>query len=135
MIQLLNEEPPEYDRVRIHRDYHPSNLLWQADKVTGVVDWINSCLGPAGVDLSHCRVNLAFLHGIEAADALLNAYKVEVGANSYYDRYWDLRAFADFVYPGPPDVYRGWTDMGISWLDERIMVERADRYLIHLLKE
>jgi hypothetical protein len=54
---------------------------------TGVVDWVNACIGPLESDLAHCRVNLAVLAGIEAADAFLAATG-EVGAG--LDPAWDL---------------------------------------------
>lgn len=56
--------------VFLHRDLHPGNLLWSGHAVSGVVDWVNACIGPAGVDLGHLRVNLAILDGVAAADAL-----------------------------------------------------------------
>lgn len=135
MLIILNEEPPNNHICRIHRDFHPANLLWSDDKVSGVVDWINSCRGPAGIDISHCRVNLAFLHGIEAADAFLQAYRVEVGDRSYYDKYWDLKVFLDFVYPGPPEVYKGWEDFNVTGLTNALLIERADHYLTHILDD
>jgi aminoglycoside phosphotransferase (APT) family kinase protein len=56
--------------VFLHRDLHPGNLLWSDAAISGVVDWVNACTGPAGVDLGHLRVNLAILEGVERADAL-----------------------------------------------------------------
>jgi Phosphotransferase enzyme family len=44
--------------VFIHRDYHPGNVLWRRGSVTGVVDWQSASVGPASIDVSHCRGNL-----------------------------------------------------------------------------
>jgi aminoglycoside phosphotransferase (APT) family kinase protein len=61
---------PTGPAVFLHRDLHPGNLLWSDAAISGVVDWVNACTGPAGVDLGHLRVNLAILDGVEGADAL-----------------------------------------------------------------
>src|SRR5258707_1164666 len=67
-IEVLLAGPPPAPAVFIHRDYHPLNVLWQAGAISGVVDWINACRGPAGVDVAHCRTNLAQMYGPAAAD-------------------------------------------------------------------
>jgi aminoglycoside phosphotransferase (APT) family kinase protein len=53
--------------VFIHRDFHPGNVLWRRGRVTGVVDWSSASVGPACVDVGHCRGNL-FEYGLEVAD-------------------------------------------------------------------
>lgn len=64
-------------------------ILWQRGTISGVVDWVNSCLGPREVDLGHCRLNLALLYGTETADHFLDAYREIAGASYSYDPYWD----------------------------------------------
>lgn len=49
---------PDARGVFIHRDYHPGNVLWRRGRVTGVVDWQSASIGPAVVDVAHCRGNL-----------------------------------------------------------------------------
>jgi Ser/Thr protein kinase RdoA (MazF antagonist) len=71
----------------IHRDYHPLNVLWHDDEVTGVVDWVNACEGPIEYDVSRCRVNVALVAGLAGADAFL-AGCGELGRA--YERAWDL---------------------------------------------
>jgi Ser/Thr protein kinase RdoA (MazF antagonist) len=56
-IALLLAGTPMVQPVFIHRDYHPANVLWQGDQISGVVDWINACQGAAGDDVAHCRIN------------------------------------------------------------------------------
>lgn len=53
--------------VFVHRDFHPGNVLWCRGRVTGVVDWASASVGPAWVDVGHCRGNL-FGYGLEVAD-------------------------------------------------------------------
>ena len=66
----------------IHRDFHPGNLLWSDARLPGVVDWVNACVGPAGVDAAHCRVNIALLWGPGRADEIVRgdpAWDIELG--------------------------------------------------------
>jgi aminoglycoside phosphotransferase (APT) family kinase protein len=116
----------------IHRDYHPANILWTGGEVSGVVDWVNGCIGPAGIDVGHCRVNLALLHDVRTADDFLNSYRSHAGASFTYDPYWDFVTLIDFAYPSP-EVYSGWTALGMTGLTKDLMIERIDRYLISLL--
>lgn len=52
----------------IHRDYHPGNVLWQAGRVTGIVDWPSASIGSPSIDVAHCRANLLGRFGVEVAD-------------------------------------------------------------------
>ncbi|MHA6482542.1 phosphotransferase family protein [Paenibacillus sp. strain BS8-2] len=116
----------------IHRDYHPTNLLWLNGAISGIVDWVNGCIGPAGIDLGHCRVNLCQLHGVEAADVFLHRYRHYAGAGFHYDPYWDLVTLLDYA-DGTPEVYPGWIDLGFEGLtDERVRM-RLDEYLVSVL--
>ncbi|WP_079912376.1 phosphotransferase family protein [Paenibacillus sp. 32352] len=130
--EIVQASRPEAVTRFIHRDYHPTNILWSGDKVSGVVDWVNGCLGPAGIDVGHCRVNLAQLHGVGAADAFLEYYRNRTGDSFQYDPYWDLVTLIDYAF-WPPDVYEGWTALGMTGLTKQIIIERLDSYLISVL--
>ena len=93
-IDLLLGAEPASRPVFIHRDYHPTNVLWRAGAISGVVDWINACRGPAGVDVAHCRTNLAQMYGPDTADQFLDAY-LEVADGFEYDPYWDVDSVLD----------------------------------------
>jgi len=97
------------------------------------VDWVNACRGPAGVDIGHCRVNLALLYGISAADEFLAAYEQAAGESFTYNPYWDLAALVD-VSEGPPTVYPGWAVFGMTGLTDELIRHRLDAYLLSLLK-
>ena len=91
---------PTGPAVFLHRDFHPGNLLWSDSTISGVVDWVNACVGPAGVDLGHLRVNLATLDDIAAADAVDPgdpAWDIEM-ALGFLD--WDSDEVID-AWPGP----------------------------------
>ncbi len=68
-FDLLREEPPPYEPCFLHRDFHLRNVLWVGDAVSGVVDWVETSVGPAWLDVAHCRTNLAIDHGEAVADA------------------------------------------------------------------
>ncbi|ANU15968.1 hypothetical protein BBI11_02310 [Planococcus maritimus] len=122
--------PVEYGLI--HRDYHPGNILWESGRVSGVVDWVNTCLGPAGVDVGHCRVNLAQLYGTRVANEFLAAYERHAGPSFTYDPYWDLLSLIDTL-DGSPAVYPGWKEFGLSGLSDELVRYRLDEYLMSLM--
>lgn len=125
--------PPPFQATLIHRDFHPANLLWTDHHLTAVIDWVNACIGPPGVDVGHCRVNLALLHGLDSANRFLAAYKKHAGAAFTYDPFWDFQTLFDFALPGPPAVYKGWTDFGVKELTNELMRKRLDLYLTSVI--
>jgi aminoglycoside phosphotransferase (APT) family kinase protein len=127
-IAVVTGPPRSYAEVFVHRDYHPSNVLWQNDRVTGVVDWVNGCRGPAGIDVGWCRHNLANLRGVTAADDFLAAYLTAAGSDFTYDPYWDLMTIVELL-PGPPTMYEGWSLAGFPRITNAVMRERVDAYI------
>jgi aminoglycoside phosphotransferase (APT) family kinase protein len=71
----------------IHRDFHQLNVLWHQGQISGIVDWVHASQGPTEFDVSVCRVNIALVAGLEAADALLAACGPLCAD---YQRAWDL---------------------------------------------
>ncbi|WP_246627232.1 phosphotransferase family protein [Paenibacillus solanacearum] len=117
----------------IHRDYHPGNVLWSDGAVSGVVDWVNACRGPAGIDVGQCRLDLAKLHGVEAADTFLSAYERFAGTAFRYDPYWDLLSVVDTLFD-PPAVDEGWKAFGVTSLTDALVAERLELYAASLLR-
>jgi aminoglycoside phosphotransferase (APT) family kinase protein len=93
--ELWDGPTPASRRVFLHRDFHPGNLLWSDERITGVVDWVSSCAGPPEEDIGHCRANLAIRHGQEWADEFL-AHWQELTGTPDYDPYWDLTNVVSF---------------------------------------
>jgi aminoglycoside phosphotransferase (APT) family kinase protein len=62
---LLRTDPPAFQPCFIHRDFQPRNVLWAEGRITGVVDWVETSIGPAWLDVAHCSTNIAIVHGNE----------------------------------------------------------------------
>lgn len=118
--------------VFIHRDYHPTNVLWRGGAVSGVVDWINACRGPAGVDVAHCRTNLAQMYGPDAADQFLDAY-LAAAEGFIYDPYWDIDSVLDMCLP-QPTFYEPWAHFGLDRIEPEENRRRIDAYLEQVMR-
>ncbi|MFC7545135.1 phosphotransferase family protein [Plantactinospora sp. GCM10030261] len=77
-------------RVLTHYDFWSGNVLWSDDRLTGVIDWSGAALGPRGFDLAWCRLDLALLHGPDAADTFLAGYQAAADVVVDDIRLWDL---------------------------------------------
>ena len=131
---VLGPEPPVAP-VLIHRDYHPTNVLWRdgpsGEVISGVVDWINACSGPAGVDVAHCRANLAMMIGTDAADAFLSAYQ-RAAPDFDYQPYWELDGILDTGRN--PSFYPPWSEFGLPAIPAPALRDRVERYLESILR-
>ena len=87
---------PPFVPTFIHRDYHPSNVLWRGDDIRGVIDWVNASIGPPQIDVGHFRANLMWLAGRRLADAWVEAC-VRAGVLGDYNPRWDLVIAVDFL--------------------------------------
>lgn len=115
-IEAVRAGVPATAAVLCHRDFHPANVLWDVQgALSGVVDWTHACRGPAAVDVAHCRLNLAWLHGLDVADDFARAY----------GRVEQLASFdcvdAVGVGDGEPDAWR-WHDGGRRDLTTDVLV-------------
>ena len=131
-IDIVHADPPSARECFIHRDFHPSNVLWHDGKVSGVVDWVNACKGPVGIDIAWCRHNLANLYSIEVADDFLEAYSRVAGLEFTYDPYWDVMTAVELL-PGPPTMYAGWIAEGFPFISTDVLAERSDQYVASIV--
>jgi aminoglycoside phosphotransferase (APT) family kinase protein len=79
--EVFDGPPLDPDRVFVHRDYHPGNVLWRRGRVTGLVDWQAASIGPRAVDVVHCRMNLLARCGPEVADRFLATWQQVTGSD------------------------------------------------------
>lgn len=76
----LAAHPPDPARaVLSHGDYQHFNVLWRDGEVSAVVDWPTVGLADRGLDVGHCRLNLAVLFSAEAAMWFLDDYEQLAG--------------------------------------------------------
>jgi Ser/Thr protein kinase RdoA (MazF antagonist) len=93
-FDVLRQPAPAYTARFLHRDFQHFNQLWRRGRLTGVVDWAVSCMGPADFDIGHCRLNQAVLYGADRAERLRLAYEAEAGR--VVDPWWDLYALTAY---------------------------------------
>ncbi|MGI9432108.1 MAG: phosphotransferase family protein [Myxococcota bacterium] len=105
-LEVLGEGLPDCSEVAIHRDFHPANVLFDGGVVSGWVDWTNACRGPGGVDVAHCRLNLAALLGPDVAAGFAEAWQAEGGET--HDPRWDVLQCLDVGWDGYPP----WDELG-----------------------
>ena len=74
----------------VHGDYWPGNLLWQRQRLTGVVDWEAARLGDPAEDVGTCRADLVMLFGSSGADGFVPAYEAAAGRQVPHVPFWDL---------------------------------------------
>lgn len=133
-IEYVKSGKPSYKPSLIHRDYHPTNVMWNNDGyVVGVVDWINGCMGPVGIDIGHCRINLVELYGVAISNQFLESY-LSLNQDFVYDPYWDICCLFDMTSFGEIDVYEGWTALGYDVLTPDIIMKRIDEYIDDLVQ-
>jgi len=135
LLDRIQQPAPSFDPCLIHRDYHPTNVLWneEQDQVIGIVDWVSGCNGPAGIDVGHCRINLVQLYGVDAANTFLEAY-LEANPEFEYDPYWDICCLLDMTGFGPIEVYEGWTLLGFQGLYPQDIQQRIEQYVEDLVQ-
>jgi aminoglycoside phosphotransferase (APT) family kinase protein len=124
VLDLARSRRPAMKPRFIHRDYHPGNILWLRGKICGVIDWIKASIGPPGIDLGHCRVNLVYLYGRKVADQFLDAYLSLLGLRREdHDPYWDALTVCDSGFAMEPQPFPGWAGIGI-------IKDRLDAYAV-----
>ncbi|GAB2586930.1 hypothetical protein Aab01nite_50890 [Paractinoplanes abujensis] len=122
---VLAAPAPAYEGVFLHRDYHLGNLLWEGDRISGVVDWVETSWGPAALDVAHATTYLAMLHGVPAAERFARA------CGTAEVRYWSVMDVVGYL-PDPVKVAQPWRDAGVEISDRtarRRLEERLETVL------
>lgn len=120
IMTYLDGMPHEPERF-LHRDYHPTNVLWDGGTITGVVDWVNACMGPASSDIAHCRLNLALMYGVDTADRFTRML------DPAYARIWDIAAALSGLQE--TDVYPPWRTFGLTHLTAAVVRGRLEEFV------
>jgi aminoglycoside phosphotransferase (APT) family kinase protein len=108
-VEISRGPAPDLPAVLLHRDFHPGNVLWRYGRVSGVVDWLGACAGPAAADVAHCRVNLLTM-GTEVVERFTVSW--ERTAGTAYHPWGDVVTVVGFL-----------DDLHDDWGSERLLVE------------
>jgi aminoglycoside phosphotransferase (APT) family kinase protein len=108
-VEISRGPAPDLPAVLLHRDFHPGNVLWRYGRVSGVVDWLGACSGPAPADVAHCRINLLTM-GTEVASRF--TVRWERVAGTAYHPWGDVVTVVGFL-----------DDLHDDWGSERFGVE------------
>lgn len=140
-IDVIRKPAPPCEGRFLHRDFQPGNVLFDVPpsnpedaRITGVVDWMPSW-GPADLDVAHCSVNLALLHGPAWGMRFAEAYEEAGGvlaATASERLYWRVRdalAASEEVR----SVSQPWREAGRAELTTRAVEERLDAYVTALM--
>jgi Ser/Thr protein kinase RdoA (MazF antagonist) len=130
-FDLLDQEPPRFTGTFLHRDFHLGNVLWEAGRVSGLVDWVETSWGPAALDVAHARTYLAMLHGGDAAARFAAAYEARRPGAVADRRYWDVLDVVGYL-PDPTKVAQPWRDQGVAVPDE-LARDRLEEHLASVL--
>ena len=102
-IEIFGQPPPLTTPGLVHRDFHPGNILWAGDRITGVIDWAETSWGPPDLDVAHAMTNFAMLHDLDSADAFALAYRRHGGVveeDPDAARFWSVSDILGFL-PDP----------------------------------
>jgi hypothetical protein len=108
-VEIFHGPVPDEPAVFIQRDFHPGNVLWRYGKVSGVVDWQAASIGPAALDVAHCRANLLG-YGRDVAERFTALW--ERVSDSVHHPWADVVTVIDFL-----------DDLRDEWGSERHLVE------------
>lgn len=61
--------------VLLHGDYWPKNLIWQDEKLVGIIDWEDAALGDPLSDVACACLELSYLCGDWGYRVFLDAYR------------------------------------------------------------
>nr|BFD86904.1 hypothetical protein StreXyl84_63050 [Streptomyces sp. Xyl84] len=141
-IEVIRRPAPPYEGCFLHRDFQPGNVLSdvpprnsEGGRITGAIDWAAAARGPADLDVAHCSVNLALLHGPAWGLRFPEAYEEAGGVLAAGGRerlYWRVRdalAASEEVR----SVSQTWREAGRTELTTRAVEERLDANVTALM--
>jgi aminoglycoside phosphotransferase (APT) family kinase protein len=126
-VDELRSVAERQSAVLCHCDYHPGNVLFEGDRVSGIVDWGAARFAPPESDVADCRAHLAVTVGEDFPDRFAYAYAENAGADLSQLSLWDVLAGARALQWGPHMV-EAFTDVGLTITTAQIR-SRARRFV------
>jgi Ser/Thr protein kinase RdoA (MazF antagonist) len=117
----------------IHGDFHMGNALFEAGRLTSLLDFTCVRRGPWQFDVAYCRCDLSLLFGLAEADEFSNAYEATRGLRVDPLPLWDL-AGAIKAHPDAGAWLPGWVDAGRTDLEPDLIRERLARFVEQALR-
>lgn len=121
--------------VFLHIDLWSGNVLWDGERLVGVLDWEEAGWGDSGVDVAYARLEFTLLGLPDTADALLAEYEARRGRRVANLALWELAA-AVRAFPDPAGWWHEWQALGATGSTEdevrgrlRAFIDRALRHL------
>ncbi len=134
---ILSEE---IDRVAwpgatfVHDDFWPGNTVWRSGRLTGVIDWTHAEMGDPRTDVAQCRIDLALILGLDAANAFREAYQASASKRLpdiwYFDLFRGLRAILSYEH-----WLDGYHDAGLTYVTPPYFRRRIRTFLRRALEE
>jgi Phosphotransferase enzyme family len=135
-IEIFRQGPPSTRHGLVHRDFHPGNILWEGDRITGVIDWAETSWGPPDLDVVHSRANFAMLHDFDSADAFAYCYRWHGGKlDDDHDAevFWAVSDILGFL-PDPTQIITALIHHRTD-LPDHVVRERLEHLLMITLGE
>jgi aminoglycoside phosphotransferase (APT) family kinase protein len=83
---------PRGQRVFVHGDVWPGNIVWTDDDVAVLIDWKSAGVGAPEVDVGGLRNILNIMFGAEGPDVVLDGWEQATGSKARDIAYWDAVA-------------------------------------------
>ncbi|MFJ1865157.1 phosphotransferase family protein [Streptomyces sp. NPDC088097] len=138
-VDVIRRDPPAHTGRFLHRDFHPGNVLFTGAgddlRISGVVDWVETSWGPTDLDVAHCSMALALLHGVPAGMRFADRYTAAGGAlaeDGGAHLYWRLLDALGFA-PDAEKVAVPWRELGRVDLTAGLLGRRLEGYVEALL--
>ncbi len=129
LLPTIQPVPP----TLMHIDYWLGNILWQAGRISAVLDWEEASFGDPAYDVAYLRLELAMLGGEPLADAFLAAYEQEFGRSVANLAFWELAAAARFL-PTPEVMIGEWQTLQPGVYDETAVQQNFRNLLARALQ-
>jgi hypothetical protein len=104
-------------------------VLWSRGRLSALVDWSSSRIGPPDIDVGHCRLNLAVLYSAAVAERFRLAYESHAGRR--VEPWWDIHELLAY-----DDSWRAFIPVQVASrapVDVRGMTRRVEELLANAL--
>jgi len=118
----------------VHGDFWPGNTVWRRGRLSAVIDWSTAVIGDPRIDVAQCRVDLAMMHGVDVAEAFLDAHRARRGSPAadlwFFDLLCGVTALGEFRH-----WLAGYHDIGLPRLREDVVEARLRTFLAAALRQ